>query len=460
MVLRVRTGEDAGREVTLEDGRALVLGRERGCDVVVRCPRASRRHAEVRPLSGGRVLLRDLNSSNGTWVGSARVAEAVLAGGEELRVGDVRLAVAAVPVGAPAPAPAAPPTYSMVSRLVETRTRRTTRLVGAAAGLATLAAAGVAALVLGSGSDGDRSERVPAVVAGAAPSTVLVETGRAGARTGTGSGWVLDASDGLVVTNAHVVNQGETVDVVAAGRRRSARVVGSAPCEDVALLRVGDTEGLRTATLGTGRTIRQGETVVALGFPQGAGPQDALTSTTGVVSVARTAYRDTGPDVPSYPEAVQTDTALNPGNSGGPLIDLEGRLIGMNAAVRTAGADGRALQNQNYAIAVDRVRAVAERMRRGGGAPGWTGLTFAYPSARTLAERRLPAGLLVTGVLPGSPAARAGLGGASDPLVAIDGHPVGTTLRSLCAVAGDGPARSVTFAGAGARGRTRTVRLG
>lgn len=371
MWIRVRTGEDAGREVTLEPGRPLVLGRAQGSDVVVRCPRASRRHAEIRRLAGERVLLRDLGSANGTWVDGERVAEAVLGDGDEVRIGEVSLRMAAA---------ATAPSLSAIGRMVELRTRRSLRFTAAAAGLALAAAAGV---------------------------------------------------------------------------------VGAAPCEDIALLRVADTGGLRSAVLGSGDAVRQGETVVALGYPDGAGVRDELTSTTGVVSVARTRYADPGPDVPAYPEAVQTDTALNPGNSGGPLVDLEGRLVGMNAAVRTAGQDGRSVQNQNYAIAVDRIRAVLARLRTGMAAPGWTGLTVAFPSPQVLADRRLPAGLLVTGALPGSPAARAGLGSTSEALVGVDDRPVGTTLRSYCAAtaaAGDAAPRSVSLARPGT-GAVRRVAL-
>jgi putative serine protease PepD len=224
----------------------------------------------------------------------------------------------------------------------------------------------------------------------------------------------------------------------------------------VALLRVADPRGLRSAPLGRSGRVRQGETVVALGFAAGAGVADELTSTTGVVSVAQTRYTEGAADVPAYAEALQTDTALNPGNSGGPLIDLDGRIVGMNAAVRSASADGRAVQNQNYAIAIDRVRAVVGRLRRGS-SPAWTGLTFAYPGAEELAARRLPAGLLVTGAVAGSPAARAGLARTTEALVGVDDRPVGMTLRSYCAAAGDRPS---TLSLARDGGAVRKVRLG
>lgn len=457
MRVRVRTGKDAGREVTLEDGRTLVLGRERGCDLIVRDARASRRHAEMSTRDGAQLRLRDLDSANGTWIGGERVQEALLTGGEEFRIGGVRLTVlaGAAPDVATSPVPGiapAGPTYSAVGRLLDARARRSNRGV-VAVGLVAITAVGVAALALSGGS----SDPVPGVVSRLTPSTVLVESVRGGGRTGTGSGWVLDAAAGLVVTNAHVLNQGDGVRVASAGRRRSARVVATAPCEDVALLHVAGSAGLRRASLAPEGTARPGETVVALGYPAGAQPGDAPTATTGVVSGSRAAYRDAAPDVPGYTEALQTDTALNPGNSGGPLVDLDGRIVGMNSAVRSKGADGRALQNVNYAIGAGRLRTTLAGLRAGRSA-SWTGLTFAYPTAEQLEQRRLPVGLLVTGATRGTPASRAGLGRTSDALVSVNGRPVGTTLTSYCAALANATPSTLSFARAGS-GRIHRVRI-
>jgi S1-C subfamily serine protease len=176
-----------------------------------------------------------------------------------------------------------------------------------------------------------------------------------------------------------------------------------------------------------------------------------------VVSSTQTDLRDGGPDVPDLLGALRTDTALNPGNSGGPLVDLDGAVVGMNAAVVSTGADGRPRQNENYAIAADRLRTVLAGLR-GGRSTGWTGLTYAYPTPSQLAARRLPDGLLVTGGHPGSPGERAGLARASGVLVEVDGRPVGSTLRSYCAAAGDGAPASLTFARAGS-GRLSRVAL-
>jgi S1-C subfamily serine protease len=195
---------------------------------------------------------------------------------------------------------------------------------------------------------------------------------------------------------------------------------------------VAGTAGLRAAPLGKGADLEQGETVVALGFAAGATAADEVTSTRGVVSSASTTFRDPAPDVPGYREAVQTDTALNPGYSGGPLVDLRGRLAGVNAAARTTGSDGRPLEGQNYAVGIDRARSVLAELRQGRSI-GWIGATFGYPTTAELLDRKLPPGLYLTGAVPGTPAARARLGGRGEVLAGVDGHPLTSTLSSYCA---------------------------
>jgi putative serine protease PepD len=427
--LRVLSGEDAGRTVELpEAGRPFVLGRVQGCDLVIRDERASRQHAELRAEPAGGVRVRDLGSANGTYVDDRRVDEALLAGGEELRIAGVEIAVLARRPASEG-GEAAAPTWSGVGRLVDRHTRGARRATRAALGATVLALVAVAVILLVGG--GDDEDRVPEVVRELAPATVLVEALRGERRTATGSGWVLDARAGLVVTTAHVINEGVGYRVAVGGQARAAELVAAAPCEDLALLRVRGVAGLHSAPLGAGSELEQGETVVALGYPASATPNDAVTSTRGVVSAPRAAFRDPSPDVPAYREAVQTDTALNPGNSGGPLVDLDGRVVGVNAAARTTGSDGRPLEGQNFAIGIDRARRVLGELRRGRSL-AWTGATFGYPTTDELAERKLPPGLYVTGAVPGTPAARADLGGRGEVLAGVDRRRIGPTLASYC----------------------------
>jgi len=314
-----------------------------------------------------------------------------------------------------------------------------TAAIATAAGAALLFATGV----LPSGAD-DRSA-VQRVVQRVAPSTVFVEARREGRRVGTGTGWVLDGPEGLVVTNAHVVNGGTSLLVGVDRDLTEATVVGVAPCEDLAVLRVRGVAGLRSLPLGDQSSLEQGETVVAVGYPANTSAEASLTSTTGVVSVVRTAYREPALDVPRYPNVVQTDAAINPGNSGGPLVDLDARLVGVNSAGRTLSSDGRVIQGQNYAIGVDRVKQVVATLRTGRSI-GWSGLGFGYPPGGEVASGHTPAGLLALSAVPGTSAHRAGLGDGSNLIVAVNGMPVGNSLAGYCdAVSGARSGDRVTF---------------
>ena len=432
MWLEVLTGEDAGRVVEVD--RPLVLGRVQGADLVIRDARASRRHAELTPEGDG-LRLRDLDSVNGTLVGGEPVRDMLLQGGEEVRIGGVRIAVLAdepAVTGAPIAEPVRPgvlvetegPSWSMIGRLVEARTKRGRRLTYAALGVAAVVILAAAVLLLTRKSE---EEQVAEVVRDVAPATMRIETRSVGIRSGLGSGWVLDPGAGLVVTAAHVVNSGQRFFA----EDREAEVVGVAPCEDLAVLHVNGKLEHESLALGD---ADQGETVLAFGYPETAERGEPASSTRGVVSAAHTTFTDPAPDVPAYADAIRTDSALDPGFSGGPLVDLDGRMVGVNAAARTTGADDRPLQAANYAVAADRARPVLETLR-GGRSIGWFGASLGYPRPGDLAERGWPEGLWVQGVVPGSGADRAGLKDG-DLITRVNGRPVGSTLAGYCAAVG------------------------
>lgn len=434
--LTIRSGAAAGTNTSVDDGR-VVIGRGEDCDLIIPDPKASRRHAALEPLPDGRASLVDLGSGNGTFVNGHQVESAELDGHEQIQVGDTVLVSSR---GEPPPASGtvigeapASKSQSVIQRLVLQRSvRRATLISGVAVGLAVVL--GVL-LVTGIFSSGDEeSEAVERVVEAAKPATVVVETG-ADSEDGSGTGWVLDAGAGLIVTNAHVVDGLADVEIGVGGELRKAEVVGISPCEDLAVLKAEDPSGLEALPLGRQSDLAGGQTVVALGYPADASLETNLTVTTGVVSVVRSAYREPSLDLPPFPNVTQTDAAINPGNSGGPLLDLDGRLIGVTSAGRTLTPDGRIIQGQSYAIGVDRVREVTDVLRTGKSI-GSMDVSFDYLTPAELSKRDLPPGLPIEAATPGSAAERAGLGDGDSLLVAVNGQPIDNSMASYCDAVG------------------------
>ena len=260
------------------------------------------------------------------------------------------------------------------------------------------------------------SHAVMTVVERVAPSVVRVGDGRGG-----GSGVVI-APDGYVLTNAHVVERGDGARVgFADGRIAEARVVGRDPSSDLAVLRVA-VDGLVAAELGDSDRLRVGQLVIAIGNPLGF----QSTVTTGVVSALGRSLN--GRDGRLIENVIQTDAALNPGNSGGPLVDTRGRVIGINTAVIAAA------QGICFAIPSSTATVVAAALIRDGRVRrAHLGISAApTPIGRALAAHlglAVSEGVRVVEVAPGSPADRAGLR-AGDILAFLDG----SSLPSLSAL--------------------------
>ena len=339
--------------------------------------------------------------------------------------------------------------------------RRTARLGVGLAALALIVAVALGVFTLTRGDDAQtrvagESEGAGAIVAAARPATVLVRS-RGVAGTSLGSGVVVDAAERLVLTNFHVIGSGGQIEAGRPGRLEPASVRGAAPCDDLALLEVDSLEGFEALPLGAQDEIAQGDQVVALGYPASASGGSSLTTTAGVVSAVRTSLRLPAPDSPRFLNLVQTDAALNPGNSGGPLVGRDGRLVGVNT-ILFQGSPEAPVTSQGYAVGVDRIRVVLERLRESRSI-GWFGAGLLVPPPELLRRGRLPEGLLATAAAEGTSAESSGV--EEVLIIAVGDRPVGGTLAGYCqAVEGvqSGDARVLTVV-TGPRRRPQKVQV-
>ena len=262
------------------------------------------------------------------------------------------------------------------------------------------------------------SSAVVSAIARAAPSVVHVEVRFAGRRRraeGGGSGFVL-TPDGFLVTNSHVVHEAaELTATLADGGRWPARLVGDDPESDIALLRI-DAPELVPIARGDSRALRAGQLVIALGSPYGF----RASVTAGIVSALGRSLRTGSGRL--IDNVIQTDAALNPGNSGGPLVDHRGAAIGVSTAAILPG------QGVSFAIPLSTAERVAAALLRDGRVRrARIGIgAETVPVPRALARHhRLAAGsgVKVLSVEKGAPAEAAGVL-RGDVIVALDGSPV------------------------------------
>ena len=238
-----------------------------------------------------------------------------------------------------------------------------------------------------------------------------------------GSGVIIDAEEGYVLTNHHVVENGERIIVTLKDRRQfEATLIGSDPGTDIALLRI-EADDLRALDLGDSDRLQVGDYVLAIGNPFGLGQ----TVTSGIVS----ALGRSGLNIEGYEDFIQTDASINPGNSGGALVTLDGRLAGINTAIIAPSGGNVGI---GFAVPVNMVAAVADQLAEFGevrrGQLGVMIQDFTPDLAEALG---IDAGLgaVITQVEPDSAAAEAGLQ-PGDLIVSVDGRAIASSadLRS------------------------------
>ncbi len=270
---------------------------------------------------------------------------------------------------------------------------------------------------------------VSEIVRRESPAVVLIEAGDANGRGGLGSGFLIDR-DGHVLTNAHVVEDSDTTTVTFSdGTERTARILGVDTSTDLAVLKIPQVpEGIQPVRLGSSGALVVGQDVVAIGNPYGL----ERTATTGIVSALERTIE--APNGFAIQNAIQTDAAINQGNSGGPLFDRAGRVIGMNTQIASQNGGNVGL---GFAVPIDTIAPIARSVIEDGTPKhAWIGitgreLTPALAGKLGLEGRR---GVLVAEVADGGAAKAAGIVAArdgdaevprgADLIIAVNGTPV------------------------------------
>jgi S1-C subfamily serine protease len=302
-------------------------------------------------------------------------------------------------------------------------------------------------------SNGDSLD-VHAVLAAVQDAVVAINVdiesqGPFGSQSGraAGTGMVIEA-DGLILTNNHVVENATSITVTLAdGSEVDADLVGSIPSNDIALVRARDVHDLTTVTFGSSSAARVGDPVVAIGNALGLGGTPSTTA--GIVSaLGRELDAENGEHLE---ELIQTDAAIYPGNSGGPLVNASGQVIGVNTAI-ARGPEGIGSENLGFALPIDQLKPLIDELKQGGGEVrggaflGVRTVDIGDVTPAVLDRFNITAdhGALVGEVIAGSAADDAGLQ-VGDVITAIDGHQIETAAGVGEVITGAKPGDEVTL---------------
>ncbi|SDI87851.1 putative serine protease PepD [Frankineae bacterium MT45] len=312
---------------------------------------------------------------------------------------------------------------------------------------------------------------VTAAAAKIQPSVVTINV-TGSQESGTGSGVIL-RSDGYILTNDHVVSvagNGGSISVVTTdGQTGSASIVGVDAADDLAVVKVSGLKNLTSATFAKSAAVQVGQSVVAVGAPLGL--SDTVTS--GIVSNTARPVRSGDNDQAVF-EAIQTDAAINPGNSGGPLVDLNGNVIGINAAIATANSGGLSIPGQTtesgsigigFAIPSDEASRIASELITSGKAThaviGVTVQSSANGSSGQSSSTPAVVGATIQDVTANGPAAAAGLK-SGDVVTAVDSQRVQDADSLIAAIRSHAPGDTVvlTYTRSGGAPQKAKVTLG
>jgi len=255
-------------------------------------------------------------------------------------------------------------------------------------------------------------------------------------QSGLGSGVVVSA-DGLVLTNNHVVQSADAIEIAFHdGRKTRARLVGADPESDLAVLRLSDSTDLAPITFAAAESLRVGDVVLAIGNPFGVGQ----TVTSGIVS----ALGRTHLGINTFENFIQTDAAINPGNSGGALVDSNGHLVGINTAIYSQSGGSMGI---GFAIPVSLAKSVMEQIIKTGTVTrGWIGVEVQDLTPELAESFGVPRGqgALIAGVMHNGPADRAGIR-PGDVLLAVEGKSVRDAQTMLDLIAALTPGAQARF---------------